>query len=107
MKASLNALAAAALVAVLASGPAALATQPIGPTLQGQVNAVSGIEAITVNGTQYNVKPGSQAAQALPSLAPGQQVTVMLDGPASSATTHVVAVYATTPAASPPAPAQH
>lgn len=106
MKASLTSLAAALLVAVLA-GTASRASQPVGPTVQGQVTAVYGIEAITVNGTQYNVKAGSQAAQALSSLAPGQQVTITLDGPASSATTHVVAVYATSPIASPPVPAKH
>jgi hypothetical protein len=87
-------LAAAAIVtALLAAGPA-LATKVVGVPVQGHVTSVAGVDAITVDGTQYPVKSGSQAAQALPQLTPGQAVTIVLDGP-PSAGAHVIAVHTT------------
>ena len=88
-------LAAVAIAGVAIAPGSALATKLVGVAIQGRVTAVSGIQAVTIDGTQYPVKSGSQAAQALPQLAPGQLVTIVLDGPASS-TAHVIAVHTTT-----------
>jgi hypothetical protein len=85
-------LATVALAALLAAG-AALASKAIGVKITGQVTAVSGTEAITINGTQYFVKAGSAAAQALSQITPGEVVDAILDGPAESSTSHVVVVH--------------
>jgi hypothetical protein len=81
-----------ALLAALYIGSGAVwGTILIPPDLTGQVTS-TGVDAVTINGHQYFVKQGSQAATALASLAPGQVVDVYLDGPATSSASQVVGI---------------
>jgi hypothetical protein len=91
-------LAAAALASGLLACGTAFASKVFGVPITGHVTAVSGVEAVTIDGTQYLVRSDSQAAQALPGLKPGELVTIVLDGPPSSAA-HVIAVHAAASAA--------
>ena len=63
-----------------------------GDIITGSLTAVNGIRSLTIEGRTYRVKDGSPAVAAAAHLAPGQSVTVQLDGPASSPSSLVINV---------------
>jgi hypothetical protein len=70
----------------------AMASKVAGPTISGTVTAVSGIDAVAINGQTYRIQPGSAAAAALPNISVGQVVDAVLDGPADSSASEVIAI---------------
>lgn len=81
-----------ALLALCIGGGAAWGTILIAPDLTGTVTAVSGADAVTIDGHQYFIKPGSPAAAALGTITQGQLVDVYLDGPAASSASQIVSI---------------
>ena len=63
-----------------------------GDIITGSLTAVNGIRSLTIEGRTYRVKDGSPAVAAAAHLAPGQSVTLQLDGPASSPSSVVINV---------------
>ena len=61
-----------------------------GDIITGSLTAVNGIQSLNIEGRTYRVKDGSPAVAAAAHLAPGQSVTVQLDGPASSPASQVI-----------------
>jgi uncharacterized membrane protein AbrB (regulator of aidB expression) len=86
-------LAAALLVAFLASSTTVSAAALAGgTTVQGQVTTVAGL-TITVSGIQYNVRPGSPAAQVIGQLTQGQSVVLVFDSnPSTNPSAQVIGV---------------
>lgn len=85
-------LALAVSIGFALAGSPAHASRMAGPTITGYVNAVSGVDLITINGQQYRVESGSAAASVLPSLKPGELVDAVLDGPPTSSASEIVAI---------------
>ena len=63
-----------------------------GDIITGNVTAVNGHQSLNIQGQVYRLKDGSPAVAAAAHLAPGQAVTVQLDGPASSPSSQVINV---------------
>jgi hypothetical protein len=68
----------------------ALGNQIPGDVVTGSVTSVSGSQSISIQGHNYLIKVGSPAAAAAAALTPG--VVAVLDGPASSPSSHVINV---------------
>ena len=87
-----------ALLALLAAAGTVLTTNALeantvpGDVITGSLTAVSGRQALSVDGHTYRLKDGSPAVGAAAHLTPGQSVTVQLDGPASSPSSQVINV---------------
>jgi hypothetical protein len=86
------------LLALLAAAGTALGAGSLGATtvpgdiITGSLTAVNGKQSLSVEGRTYRLKDGSPAVAAAAHLAPGQSVTVQLDGPASSPSSQVINV---------------
>ncbi len=86
------------LLGLLAATGAALfagapqANTVAGDIITGNLIALNGRQSLNVDGRTYRLKDGSPAAAAAAHLAPGQSVTVQLDGPASSPSSQVINV---------------
>ena len=65
------------------------------PQVSGQVSAQPESTVIEVNGVRYLVAVNSAAAAQLASLHVGDSVGLVLDGPATSSASHVIAIIAT------------
>ena len=63
-----------------------------GDIITGSLTAVNGRQSLSIEGHTYRLKDGSPAVGAAAHLAPGQSVTVQLDGPASSSSSQVINV---------------
>jgi hypothetical protein len=87
---------AALAIAALAIGTPAFATRTLQPQVTGQVTAIAGETAISVNGKQYLIAAGSAAYSSVQTLHVGDQVGLILDGPANSAASHVIAILSPT-----------
>jgi hypothetical protein len=61
-----------------------------GEIVTGNVTAVDGRRSLNIQGHTYRLKDGSPAATAAAHLAPGQSVSVQLDGPANSSSSQVI-----------------
>jgi hypothetical protein len=83
---------AALLAAGLALGAPAWANIPVPPQVTGQVSAVEGTTAVTINGTTYLIAANSPAYQAIQSVSVGDTIGLILSGPAGDATSQVVAI---------------
>jgi len=87
-----------ALLALLAAAATVLsaarleANTVLGEIVTGTVTAVNGRLSLNLQGRTYRLKDGSPAVAAAAHLAPGQSVTVQLDGPASSSSSQVINV---------------
>jgi hypothetical protein len=86
----LCALLAAAGMAIWSSGLAA--NTVAGEIVTGNLTAVDGRRSLNIQGRTYRLKEGSPAAAAAAHLAPGQSVSVQLDGPANSSYSQVINV---------------
>ena len=64
----------------------------LGDIITGSLTAVNGRQSLSIEGHTYRLKDGSPAVGAVAHLAPGQPVTVQLDGPASSPSSQVINV---------------
>jgi hypothetical protein len=84
----------AALLALATIGVAAPASANhlVGTTISGRLSGVTGGDTLVLDGHNYRVKPGSPAAKALSTLAPGVRVELVLDGPADKPASRVVVV---------------
>ena len=86
------------LVALLAAASTLLGTASLeanavaGDIITGSLTAVNGRQSLNIEGRTYRLKDGSPATAAAAHLAPGQSVTVQLDGPASSPSSQVINV---------------
>jgi hypothetical protein len=85
-------------VALLALAGAALGASSLeantvpGDIITGSLIAVNGRQSLSIEGRTYRLKDGTPAVAAAAHLAPGQRVTVQLDGPASSPSSLVINV---------------
>jgi hypothetical protein len=85
------------LAALLTLGAAALgaraaeASAPVAGQVTGTVSAVTA-SSITVNGTTYQLLAKSPALEQVSAVQPGEIVTLVLNGPANSASSRVVAI---------------
>ena len=68
------------------------ASTVLGDIITGSLTAVNGRQSLSIEGRTYRLKDGSPAVGAAAHLAPGQAVTVQLDGPASSPSSQVINV---------------
>jgi hypothetical protein len=84
----------AALLALATLGVAAPAdaNHVVGTTISGRLSGIAGGDTLVVDGHNYRVKPGSPAAKALQTLAPGVRVELVMDGPAGNPASRVVVV---------------
>jgi hypothetical protein len=86
------------LLALLAVAGTVLSTSTLeantvlGDIITGSLTAVNGRQSLNIEGHTYRLKDGSPAVGAAAHLAPGQSVTVQLDGPASSPSSQVINV---------------
>jgi hypothetical protein len=84
----------------LASGTLALcmlpnvgwSTRALGVPIAGQVTALPGGHEIEVGNHTYHIKRDSAAENTVKSLSTGQQVHLLLDGPADSPAAEVIAI---------------
>ncbi len=77
----------------LATGAgASWANRLVGDVITGQITAISGVDAVSIGGQMYSVQAGSAASQVLPTLAVGQIVDAMLNGPASTSQSQVISI---------------
>ena len=81
----------AAATALLGAGTIEANTVP-GEIVTGNLTAVTARQSLNIEGRTYRLKDGSPAFAAAAHLAPGQSVTVQLDGPASSPASQVINV---------------
>lgn len=79
----------AAAAALLGAGTIKANTVP-GDIVTGNLTAVNARQSLNIEGRTYRLKDGSPAFAAAAHLAPGQSVTVQLDGPASSPASQVI-----------------
>ncbi|HEX4052533.1 MAG TPA: hypothetical protein VHY19_16815 [Steroidobacteraceae bacterium] len=86
------ALSAALAAAVMAAGSPAWANMLVQPQVTGAVTAVAGTTAVTINGQTYLIERNSSAYQVIQSVHVGEQIGLILDGPASSSSSHVIAI---------------
>jgi hypothetical protein len=89
LKASNIRLAALALALVLGAA-AASGNQIAGFVLTGHMTAISGGDALSINGHVYVIKAGSPAAAAVQKLPNGAFVDVVLSGPPGTAASQVI-----------------
>ena len=68
-----------------------------GDIISGNLTALNGRLSLNIDGRTYHLKDGSPAVAAAAHLAPGQSVTVQLDGPASSPSSQVINVAPNSP----------
>ena len=86
------------ILALLAAAGVALSAGSLeantvsGDIITGSLTAVNGRQSLNIEGRTYRLKDGSPAVAAAAHLAPGQSVTVQLDGPASSPSSQVINV---------------
>lgn len=78
--------------ALVAAGAPVWANMLVQPQVTGAVTAVAGTTAVTINGQTYLIERNSTAYQAIQSVHVGEQIGLILDGPASSSRSHVVAI---------------
>ena len=84
------------LCALLASAGMAIwssslaANTVAGEIVTGNLTAVDGRRSLNIQGHTYRLKDGSPAVAAVAHLAPGQSVSVQLDGPANSPSSQVI-----------------
>ena len=90
-----SALLAAALMAL--SGGRSNANTVPGDIVSGNLTALNAPVSLSIGGHTFRLKDGSPAIAAAAHLAPGQSVTVQLDGPASSPSSQVINVAPNTP----------
>jgi hypothetical protein len=83
-------------IAAVAIGTPAFAVQPLQPQVTGHVTAIAGETGISVNGKQYLIAAGSSAYSSVQTVHVGDQVGLILDGPATSAASHVIAIVTPT-----------
>jgi hypothetical protein len=90
------------VVALMAGGLAAAAVagsawagMPLQPQVSGQVSAVQGATAVTINGTTYLIAPNSPASTTVRDVTPGQTIGLVLNGPPGAATSEVVYITRT------------
>lgn len=90
------------LMAALATATLALGLQPgialanrPAYTVSGEVSSPPVNNQITVNGQTYNIAAGSPAVDQADQVVQGENVQIVLNGPPTSSTTEVVAIYET------------
>jgi hypothetical protein len=88
----MGAVVALGVLALGASAEPARASMPVQPQVTGQVSAVDGVTAVHINGTTYLIAPNSPAAQTIRSVAPGQTIGLVLNGPPGLGTSEVVSI---------------
>lgn len=81
-----------ALAGTALSASSLEANTVLGDIITGSLIAVNGRQSLTIEGRTYRLKDGSPAVAAAAHLAPGQPVTVQLDGRASSPSSLVINV---------------
>jgi hypothetical protein len=86
------AVAALALGALGAHTPPAWASMVVQVQVTGQVSAVEGTTAVTINGTTYLIAANSPAYQTIQSVKVGDTIGLVLDGPSGASTTQVVGI---------------
>ncbi len=67
-------------------------TRLYAPMITGEVTAAPQSGAVEIAHHLYHVKPNSEAAKALSSFYAGQNVDIVLDGPADSAASQVISI---------------
>jgi hypothetical protein len=99
MKRSMTSLLVTSILALasVADISPAVATIMITPQVVGHVTAISGATLIVVDGHQYQVAVNSPAFQTLQGLHVGDQVALILDGPARSSSSHVTSIQVSPP----------
>jgi hypothetical protein len=83
---------------VAATSPA-LALVALSPQVTGHITAIPSSTTIVIDGKQYLVKVDSAAFNQLSSLQVGEIVGLVMDGPASSSSSHVIAIQVNAPPA--------
>jgi hypothetical protein len=81
----------AVALGVALSGVAS-ANMLVQPQVSGQVTSVNGSAAITINGQTYLISSSSPAYQEIQGVHIGDQIGLVLNGPAGAATTQVVGI---------------
>jgi hypothetical protein len=87
-----NGCLAALAIAAMAIGTPAFALQAVQPQVSGHVTAIAGDTAISVDGKQYLIGAGTAAYSSVQTIHVGDQVSLILDGPANSAASHVIVI---------------
>jgi hypothetical protein len=90
------ALAAAALTVMMMCVPAS-AVRRVLPQISGTVTAISGTVAVSIDGKQYMIGAGTDAAHAILNVHVGDQIGLVFDGPVSKSGTHVIGISQGTP----------
>ena len=81
-----------ALLSAMAAVTAAQANIPIQPGVTGDVSAVAGTTAVTVDGRTYLIDRNSPAYSAVQGVHVGDRIGLILDGPASASESHVIGI---------------
>jgi hypothetical protein len=84
-------VAAAAIGLMLCSLPT-IAARLVMPQVSGHVTSITGNISITVEGKQYMIAAGSTAATSVRDVHIGDEVGLVMDGPANKSGTHVIAI---------------
>jgi hypothetical protein len=71
------------------------ANKLVQPQVSGQVTSVNGSAAITINGQTYLISSSSPAYQQIQGVHIGDQIGLVLNGPAGASTTQVVGIVTT------------
>jgi hypothetical protein len=77
-------------VALLLGAAAAPGNQIAGFVLTGHITAISGADALSVDGHGYTIKAGSAAAAVVRKLSNGAFVDVVLSGPPGTAASQII-----------------
>jgi len=91
---NMRALVLAAALGVALSG-VVNANMLVQPQVSGQVTSVNGSAAITINGRTYLISSASPAYQEIQGVHIGDQIGLVLNGPAGASTTQVVGIVTT------------
>jgi hypothetical protein len=83
-------------MAALAIAIPVFANRALQPQVTGQVTAIAGDTAISVDGKQYLIAAGSAAYGSVQTVHVGDQVSLIMDGPANSAASHVIIIVSGT-----------
>lgn len=86
---------AAAVIAAWVAGTPVWANRAVQPQVTGQVSAVAGQAAVTINGQTYLIATDSAAYQSIRNVHVGDTIGLILDGPSTSSTTHVIGIVTT------------
>jgi hypothetical protein len=82
----------AGTAAVMLCSLPAMAAKLAMPQVSGHVTAITANISITVDGKQYAIAAGSPAASSVRDVHVGDQVGLMMDGPAGRSGSHVTAI---------------